>query len=118
MVGPQTISGSLAVPRGKFPPEWFPGGAPKVKNYGAVYEYWKGESSKTTGHYTQVIWKEATHVGCATYKGLDVCQYGSISGTAGNMGGRFKANVKPLKKKNMKCRKQKMNKPKSDLPKS
>ena len=118
MVGPQTISGPLAVPRGKFPPEWFPGGAPKVKNYGAVYEYWKGDSSKTTGHYTQVIWKEATHVGCATYKGLDVCQYGSISGTAGNMGGRFKANVKPLKKKNMKCRKQKMNKPKSDLPKS
>jgi hypothetical protein len=33
------------------------------------------------------------------------------------MGGRYKQNVKPLKKKSKKCRKRTNNTPKSDLPK-
>jgi hypothetical protein len=33
------------------------------------------------------------------------------------MGGRYKQNVKPLKKKSKKCRKRTKNTPKSDLPK-
>ena len=117
MTGQKTMTGNKAVPRGVFPPQFTAWGTPKVKQYGTVQEPWRGCSVKTTGHYTQVIWKDATHVGCATYKGLDVCQYGSTKGTAGNMGGRYKQNVKPLKKKSKKCRKRTKNTPKSDLPK-
>ena len=104
MTGQKTMTGNKAVPRGVFPPQFTAWGTPKVKQYGTVQEPWRGCSVKTTGHYTQVIWKDATHVGCATYKGLDVCQYGSTKGTAGNMGGRYKQNVKPLKKKSKKCK--------------
>merc|ERR1719335_256416 len=47
-----------------------------------------------TGHYTQVVWRETTDLGCATYGQLLVCQYG----IGGNMGGQFTRNVNGVKK--------------------
>jgi cathepsin B len=45
--------------------------------------------SSGTGHYTQVVWKETTDLGCAVQGRLLVCQYG----VGGNMGGQFTRNV-------------------------
>jgi len=50
--------------------------------------------SSETGHYTQVVWKSTTHLGCATYGRHLVCQYGP----SGNFKGRFTQNVlRPVK---------------------
>merc|ERR1719482_2470273 len=45
------------------------------------------------GHYTQVVWKETTQVGCGEHGSLVVCQYG-IAGNM-NMPGYFDKNVLP-----------------------
>jgi uncharacterized protein YkwD len=45
--------------------------------------------SMKTGHYTQVVWKETTDLGCAVYRDLLNCQYGKT----GNMQGQFSRNV-------------------------
>mmetsp|Transcript_33846 Transcript_33846/g.85785 ORF Transcript_33846/g.85785 Transcript_33846/m.85785 type:complete len:424 (+) Transcript_33846:76-1347(+) len=45
--------------------------------------------SGATGHYTQVVWKSSTSLGCGTYGQLLVCQYGP----AGNYGGMFSSEV-------------------------
>ena len=45
-----------------------------------------------TGHYTQVVWKETTKLGCGEKKGIVVCQYGK----GGNMAGAFEKNVHKL----------------------
>lgn len=56
-------------------------------------------AGETVGHYTQVVWKSTTKLGCGTapfvhHSGSQrdywVCQYGS---TAGNYGGQFGDNV-------------------------
>jgi hypothetical protein len=52
-----------------------------------------------TGHYTQVVWKETSDLGCATYGQLLVCQYG----VGGNMGGQFTRNVNGVKKPSSQC---------------
>merc|ERR1719326_2392685 len=44
-----------------------------------------------TGHYTQVVWKTSTALGCGVQGRLLVCQYGP----GGNMGGEFSSNVQP-----------------------
>lgn len=44
---------------------------------------------KDTGHYTQVVWKETTDLGCSKFDKLVVCQYGK----GGNMFGQFQDNV-------------------------
>ena len=43
----------------------------------------------TAGHYTQVVWKASTEIGCGTYKQLTICRYKP----AGNMGGEYEEMV-------------------------
>merc|ERR1712187_74340 len=45
--------------------------------------------SMDTGHYTQVVWRETTSLGCGIQGSLLVCQYGP----GGNMRGGFERNV-------------------------
>merc|ERR1712007_208431 len=42
-----------------------------------------------TGHYTQVVWRETSRLGCGIQGTLLACQYG----TGGNMAGGFESNV-------------------------
>ncbi|NEW59957.1 hypothetical protein GSY74_01560, partial [Sulfurovum sp. bin170] len=58
----------------------------------ADYNYEKNSCSAVCGHYTQVVWKQTTEIGCAkatyqkgNFKGgtIVVCRYNP----AGNMGG-------------------------------
>jgi hypothetical protein len=64
------------------------------------YNFKKGEFSKETGHFTQLVWKATTSVGCGrtecndkngdgAYGWFVVCEYYP----AGNVVGSFKANV-------------------------
>ncbi|HEY9601917.1 MAG TPA: CAP family protein [Allocoleopsis sp.] len=65
------------------------------------YDYAKPGFSVSTGHFTQVVWKSSTQVGCGAAKGTKtingklynafyvVCQYAP----AGNVQGQFPANV-------------------------
>jgi len=59
------------------------------------WRYGVDSFSSDTGHFTQVIWKSATKVGCAMAEGTKwtyvVCNY-----DAGNMMGQFNQNVLPL----------------------
>merc|ERR1719473_44059 len=53
-----------------------------------------------TGHYTQVVWKETTDLGCAVFPSkLLVCQYG----IGGNMRGQFNQNVNGPVKSESQC---------------
>jgi len=47
------------------------------------------EGSCKTGHYTQVVWKSSTKLGCGVYDKLTVCQYGP----GGNFRGQFEDQV-------------------------
>lgn len=49
----------------------------------------QSEFTQNTGHYTQVVWKETSALGCGEHKGHFVCQYGP----SGNIGGQFAENV-------------------------
>merc|ERR1719379_329578 len=51
------------------------------------------------GHYTQVVWKTSTSLGCGVFKTLIVCQYGP----GGNMGGQFSSHVLPPTKSASQC---------------
>jgi len=55
-----------------------------------------------TGHYTQVVWKDSTDLGCGGYKGLTVCMYGP----GGNFGFSedYVANVKAPVKSEAECK--------------
>jgi len=65
------------------------------------YDYTNPGFSSSTGHFTQVVWKSTTQLGCGTAKGTKrinstlynafyvVCQYSP----AGNVQGQFPANV-------------------------
>merc|ERR1719265_1961810 len=55
--------------------------------------------SSGTGHYTQVVWRETTDLGCGVYKSLLNCQYG----VGGNMGGQFSQNVNGPVKSSSQC---------------
>ena len=58
------------------------------------YNYEKPEFSLKTGHFTQVVWKSATKIGCAEKK----CNSGiylSCNYDKGNLNGAFKENVLP-----------------------
>jgi len=56
---------------------------------------WIDSFNMDTGHYTQVVWKESTRLGCGWFEGGGqygrnlVCQYGP----AGNMQGSYSTNV-------------------------
>jgi hypothetical protein len=52
-----------------------------------------------TGHYTQVVWKGTTELGCGINGRLLVCMYGQ----GGNMGGQFANNVPAVKKSSGQC---------------
>lgn len=53
---------------------------------------------KPIGHYTQVVWKTSTSLGCAVNGRLLVCQY-----KGGNMGGQFASHVIGPKKSKASC---------------
>lgn len=67
----------------------------------AAYNYNNPGFSSSTGHFTQVVWKNSTQLGCGAAKGVKtlggttynafylVCQYSP----AGNVQGQFGANV-------------------------
>lgn len=55
--------------------------------------------SSGTGHYTQVVWKGTSALGCAVYGRLLNCQYGE----GGNMGGQFSNNVNGPVKSSSQC---------------
>jgi len=59
------------------------------------YDYNKPGYSSGTGHFTQVVWKSTTEIGCGYNSkcGHYVCQYNP----PGNITGQFAANVKPTK---------------------
>ncbi|MEA1947219.1 MAG: CAP domain-containing protein [Thermodesulfobacteriota bacterium] len=56
------------------------------------YDYNNPGFSQDTGHFTQVVWKSSTKIGCATGNG-SVCLYEPY----GNWNGAYSENVKPLK---------------------
>ncbi|HEY9729197.1 MAG TPA: CAP family protein [Chroococcales cyanobacterium] len=70
-------------------------------NEASKYDYAKPGFSSSTGHFTQVVWKSGTQVGCGAAKGTKtingtlynafyvVCQYAP----AGNVQGQFPDNV-------------------------
>jgi hypothetical protein len=59
------------------------------------YDFNGGGFSMTTGHFTQVVWKQTKQIGCAkvTCKGMDiyVCNYDP----PGNVERGYKQNVLP-----------------------
>merc|ERR1719399_1446568 len=57
------------------------------------------EFNKKTGHYTQVVWKATTTLGCGELGDLVVCQYGP----GGNSGG-YAENVLPPTKSEEDCK--------------
>jgi len=74
-------------------------------------KYWYSEIESTNGgrvsgfgeagHYSQVVWKATTDVGCGTTAGLNVCEYGP----AGNFGyaDAYEANVNGPVKSEAEC---------------
>jgi uncharacterized protein YkwD len=65
--------------------------------YGEIdkYDFRRGGFSMETGHFTQVVWRGTSHVGCGTSRcnGMTiwVCNYDP----AGNVEGEYKDNVRP-----------------------
>lgn len=61
----------------------------------ALYKFGRGGFSMQTGHFTQVVWRGTTQVGCgrSQCKGLDiwVCEYDP----PGNWEGQYRENVLP-----------------------
>lgn len=63
--------------------------------------------SMTTGHYTQVVWKGTTKVGCGQWcgpvNGMTGCTVVCDYAPPGNMAGAFAANVHPTSKAMAQC---------------
>lgn len=65
----------------------------------SLYDYIHPEFNTETGHFTQLIWKNTTHIGCGykskchgKFSKIWICQYEP----AGNIIGEFAINVRPL----------------------
>ena len=56
------------------------------------YNFSRGGYSSGTGHFTQVVWKSSTKLGCGYSDGWVTCRYCE---DAGNMMGDFDKNVFP-----------------------
>jgi uncharacterized protein YkwD len=75
------------------------GGGPVQTWYDEVrnYNFNNATFSPTTSHFTQVVWKGTTELGCGAASGAKgtfvVCNYNP----AGNLMGTFKANVLPAR---------------------
>ena len=54
------------------------------------YDFEDPGFSSGTGHFTQVVWKGSTKLGCGVSQGYVVCRY---CDAAGNMMGAFETNV-------------------------
>lgn len=69
--------------------------------YGEISSYdWSNPAySSSTGHFTQVVWKSTSEVGCGikscdnSWGSYVICSYKS----SGNFLGQFEENVEPLK---------------------
>jgi len=65
------------------------------------YSYEKGEYGEATGHFTQMVWKSAKKVGCATFtcnnKNGTPGEFVTCNYDTGNVIGEFLANVFPPK---------------------
>jgi len=57
------------------------------------YDFANPGFSSGTGHFTQVVWKTTTKLGCGYTGGYVVCRYCEV---AGNMMDAFEQNVLPL----------------------
>lgn len=58
-----------------------------------LYNYNKTGYHKMWGHFTQIVWKNTTKIGCTMYLNVFICEYGP----RGNIVGLFKDNVpKPI----------------------
>lgn len=55
------------------------------------FRYGRSDYSSSTGHFTQIVWKDTKKIGCAYKCSILVCNYFP----AGNIMGNFDANVKP-----------------------
>lgn len=73
---------------------WYSEIANTQNSTGAVESF-----SSDTGHYTQVVWKDSTDIGCAYKEHLVVCQYGP----GGNVAGRYETNVYELMRTDQDC---------------
>lgn len=64
-----------------------------------LYDYRNPIFGENTGHFTQLVWKNSTYIGCGTkycdeyYGDYTICQYWA----PGNYKGQFSSNVMPLK---------------------
>lgn len=57
------------------------------------YNFSRGGYQSGAGHFTQVVWKGSTELGCGYRDGWVTCRYCNV---AGNMMGDFDDNVLPL----------------------
>jgi len=57
-----------------------------------IYDFKNPGFSSATGHFTQVVWKGSSKLGCGYQGGNVVCRYCK---EAGNMSGAFEENVLP-----------------------
>lgn len=84
----------------------------QVQNASEAADLWYSEITRTdnstggvnkfsadTGHYTQVVWKDTTKIGCGINDKIVVCQYG----TGGNVAGRYATNVLQLMRTDADC---------------
>ncbi|KAI8084979.1 CAP domain-containing protein [Halteromyces radiatus] len=61
------------------------------------YNFQHGDFSEATGHFTQVVWKSTTSVGCAVNHCLGIPFYSCNYVPPGNVVGQFQQNVFPPK---------------------
>ena len=54
------------------------------------YDFASPGFSSGSGHFTQLVWKGSTKLGCGVKGGYVTCRYCEV---AGNMGGAFETNV-------------------------
>eukprot|EP00670_Eutreptiella_braarudii_P009282 CAMPEP_0174314898 /NCGR_PEP_ID=MMETSP0810-20121108/5930_1 /TAXON_ID=73025 ORGANISM="Eutreptiella gymnastica-like, Strain CCMP1594" /NCGR_SAMPLE_ID=MMETSP0810 /ASSEMBLY_ACC=CAM_ASM_000659 /LENGTH=321 /DNA_ID=CAMNT_0015424111 /DNA_START=197 /DNA_END=1160 /DNA_ORIENTATION=+ len=71
-----------------------------------LYSYSSPGFSSATGHFTQVVWKSTSELGCGicdggglTYPYVVTCQYNGF----GNVGGQFASNVLPVSRTPSQC---------------